>query len=324
MLRHPLTTTTTTTIPSTILPVHPPSQSLNPEFQNIVEQNATQVQHLISEFKKSQQTHPDFDTIVIPENSNQEEKKLEYTLVPKEEVEDLINWIEASGTWSDFLLLTESTDGVIQTPESSNTSPSTTNNAIDSQIREIVREQERKWASQRVQDQESPISPPSSNLPADLPNSPDIIGEKHGDEDDWVFISPPATEESRQTPQTPPEEDVPSFGVSAKLSAVLSLTGQTFMYGYTTGCLYVLRLLFKNLFSDPLKATSVTTLSALGAYWAPQLVFRALGYVVLSGVVSGTVVATPVLIVGTSGVFVSASVFHTYHKLKKMMSKPKN
>lgn len=49
----------------------------------------------------------------------------------------------------------------------------------------------------------------------------------------------------------------------------------------------------------------------------PAIMLTAVKYIILGGVIGGTAVATPVFVVGTTGVFVSAAVYHAWIAAKR-------
>lgn len=54
----------------------------------------------------------------------------------------------------------------------------------------------------------------------------------------------------------------------------------------------------------------------------PQIIVAAIEYIILGGVIGGTALAVPVLVVGTGGVFVSATVYHAFIAAKRMIIPP--
>ncbi len=56
------------------------------------------------------------------------------------------------------------------------------------------------------------------------------------------------------------------------------------------------------------------------AFLQPTFLVGAISYVILGGVIGGAAVATPVFVVGTTGVFVSAAVYHSWIAVKRAVT----
>jgi len=108
----------------------------------------------------------------------------------------------------------------------------------------------------------------------------------------------------------------PSFGVYDKISVVLKYTGAAFAFGYIAGAKAALDSLY-SLGRHPAVATGVGVATAFGVSMAPQLFLKACGYIIVGGFLGASAVATPVLVIGTSGVFVAAGVYHSYQVAKR-------
>ena len=59
----------------------------------------------------------------------------------------------------------------------------------------------------------------------------------------------------------------------------------------------------------------------MAATLAPKMLLTGLGCIVLGGVTVGTAMATPIFVVGTTGVFVSAAVYHTFQLGKRSVKR---
>jgi len=111
--------------------------------------------------------------------------------------------------------------------------------------------------------------------------------------------------------------DWPSFGVYEKISWVLNITGQLFIYGYVLGSARVIDSIYNMLKNNPVASGGLGFAATFAAYNAPQLILKSLSFVVIGGVVGGAATAAPILIIGSSGVFVSAAVYHLYQVAKR-------
>jgi hypothetical protein len=74
---------------------------------------------------------------------------------------------------------------------------------------------------------------------------------------------------------------------------------------------------FYRLCERPLVAGVVGVTTAFAVSIQPTMLVTAVKYIILGGVVGGTAVATPVFVVGTTGVFVSAAVYHAWIVAKR-------
>jgi len=142
-------------------------------------------------------------------------------------------------------------------------------------------------------------------------------------EESWVFVQSPTEHtsdsltESVVVPQRPGFfDDWPSFGVKDKMAVVMRTTGTAMFYGYLVGASAALDSLYR-IAERPLVAAGLSALTTMVAWLSPQLFLRVIGYVVVGGVVGAATVATPVFVIGTTGVFVSASIYHSYILAKR-------
>eukprot|EP01125_Pyxidicula_operculata_P002485 TRINITY_DN12347_c0_g1_i1.p1 TRINITY_DN12347_c0_g1~~TRINITY_DN12347_c0_g1_i1.p1 ORF type:complete len:279 (-),score=22.84 TRINITY_DN12347_c0_g1_i1:66-797(-) len=103
----------------------------------------------------------------------------------------------------------------------------------------------------------------------------------------------------------------PSFGVYNKMSAVMTATGASFCFGYVVGAKAALDSLYR-LAENKMAAAGLTLATALGTYLAPRLAFRAVQYIIVGGLLGGGAMAAPVFVVGTTGVFVTSTIYHAY------------
>eukprot|EP01128_Nolandella_sp_AFSM9_P008105 TRINITY_DN4673_c0_g1_i1.p1 TRINITY_DN4673_c0_g1~~TRINITY_DN4673_c0_g1_i1.p1 ORF type:complete len:300 (+),score=58.37 TRINITY_DN4673_c0_g1_i1:83-901(+) len=112
----------------------------------------------------------------------------------------------------------------------------------------------------------------------------------------------------------------PSFGVYRKLSTVTSYTGAAFCYGYVVGAQIALSSMAR-LAKHPMFAIGLSSAAAFTTYLSPQLVLRAVAYVAIGGLASGAATATPILVIGSTGVFVASGVYHAYVATKRGISR---
>jgi len=74
---------------------------------------------------------------------------------------------------------------------------------------------------------------------------------------------------------------------------------------------------FYRLCERPLVAGVVGVTTAFAVSIQPMMLVTAVKYIILGGVIGGSAVATPVFVVGTTGVFVSAAVYHSWIAAKR-------
>jgi len=109
----------------------------------------------------------------------------------------------------------------------------------------------------------------------------------------------------------------PSFHLGTKLGWVMSATGTAFFFGYLTGAKAALDSLY-SIAKHPFAFAGLGTATAFAAAFAPEMALTALKYIVIGGIFGGAAVATPVFVVGTAGVFVATSVYHSYITTKRL------
>lgn len=110
--------------------------------------------------------------------------------------------------------------------------------------------------------------------------------------------------------------DWPSFGVCNKLAVVTKASGAAFCFGFVMGARAAMDSLYR-LLERPFVASGLGLAAALTSFLQPTVVLTAVEYLILGGVVGGAAVATPVFVVGTGGVFVSAAVYHSFEAAKR-------
>jgi len=69
--------------------------------------------------------------------------------------------------------------------------------------------------------------------------------------------------------------------------------------------------------NNPIAAGGVGFAASFAAYSSPQLLVRALSFVAIGGIFGGAATAAPILIIGATGLFVSASAFHLFQAAKR-------
>lgn len=111
-------------------------------------------------------------------------------------------------------------------------------------------------------------------------------------------------------------ENWPSFNVGSKLGVVLAATGTSFAFGFMMGARAAMDSFYR-LCERPLVAGVVGVTTAFAVSIQPTMLVTAVKYIILGGVIGGSAVATPVFVVGTTGVFVSAAVYHSWIAAKR-------
>lgn len=110
----------------------------------------------------------------------------------------------------------------------------------------------------------------------------------------------------------------PSFGVESKMHMVVDASASAFVFGFMLGS----KTTFETLLSVLRKQCSeisagAAIAAALAVTMAPKLILTGMGCIIIGGVIGGVTVATPVFVVGTGGVFVSATVYHSFILAKR-------
>eukprot|EP01087_Luapelamoeba_hula_P015933 TRINITY_DN4833_c0_g1_i2.p1 TRINITY_DN4833_c0_g1~~TRINITY_DN4833_c0_g1_i2.p1 ORF type:complete len:414 (+),score=85.80 TRINITY_DN4833_c0_g1_i2:212-1453(+) len=111
----------------------------------------------------------------------------------------------------------------------------------------------------------------------------------------------------------------PSYGVLDKLQVVVLSAAGAFCYGFVVGATEAIRKFMELIMERPIVAGGLGIAAGFMTTLQPQLAGMAVGYVVLGGVVTGTAMAAPVLVLGTTGVFVSAAAYHSYIAAKRLI-----
>lgn len=70
--------------------------------------------------------------------------------------------------------------------------------------------------------------------------------------------------------------------------------------------------------SHPVVFAGLGAATAFTTALAPEVAIQALKYVIIGGLFGGAAVATPVFVVGSAGVFVAASVYHSFETTKRL------
>jgi len=155
--------------------------------------------------------------------------------------------------------------------------------------------------------------------------SPLPLGVERTLEDSWVVV-PNNDLLASQFVKTHPDlqqklgffAEWPSFGVYSKVSWLVSQTGTAFCWGYLIGAKAALDSLY-SLTRHPVVAGGVGLAAGYAAFVSPELILKALQYVVIGGLFGGASVAAPILVIGTSGIFVTASLYHAYVAAKRSL-----
>jgi hypothetical protein len=168
-------------------------------------------------------------------------------------------------------------------------------------------------------EQESPVSMKDITLsPSKLAH-----GEERSLEESWVMVPSDDLLASQFIHSHPGLQqksaffaEWPSFGVYDKVGWLLSKTGTGFCWGYLIGAKAALDSLY-SLTRHPAVAGGVGLAAGYAAFVSPQLILRALQYVVIGGAFGGAAVAAPILVIGSTGIFVTASLYHAYQLSKR-------
>jgi hypothetical protein len=102
----------------------------------------------------------------------------------------------------------------------------------------------------------------------------------------------------------------PAFGLRNKLAVLYDRSMIGVMFGFFTGSYVASQLL--GLVHDHDIRLGADWLTIIGSLLDRRLVTTRAGCVVFSGMVTGSLVTVPVIVVGSTGLFVSAAVYHTW------------
>lgn len=111
----------------------------------------------------------------------------------------------------------------------------------------------------------------------------------------------------------------PSFGVYDKMGWLLNKTGTAFCWGYLIGAKAALDSLYTLASRHPTLAAGMGLAVGYAAFVSPPLILKALQYVVIGGVFGGAAVATPIFVIGSTGIFVTASMYHAFQASKRVV-----
>jgi len=112
----------------------------------------------------------------------------------------------------------------------------------------------------------------------------------------------------------------PSFGVYDKLGVVLKATGGAFVFGFVMGAQLALESLYR-LLERPAVGVSAGIAATVACTMAPGIILTGIKYVMIGGIIGGAGMATPILVIGTTGVFVGAGLFHLWQLSKRSVKR---
>mmetsp|Transcript_15030 Transcript_15030/g.38120 ORF Transcript_15030/g.38120 Transcript_15030/m.38120 type:complete len:268 (+) Transcript_15030:226-1029(+) len=144
----------------------------------------------------------------------------------------------------------------------------------------------------------------------DVPS--DVTTVSAGD-DEWVLLDASGPSFA---PVCCAEDPPPDFQVARKMRGVWKLTTKSLFFGYTFGSQLLLQSLFHHIVQQTTTG-KVAVAAALSGLLSPTLLLTAAEVVVVCGLVGAALTTVPVFVIGTSGVFLSAAVFHAYHAAKR-------
>jgi len=145
-------------------------------------------------------------------------------------------------------------------------------------------------------------------------------------EESWVYVEPSneakAWVRSQDYVNTVPGffDKWPSFGVVDKMTSVAQVSGAYFLFGYTIATKSVIESLTRLAETNPGLVFGTCAASSYAMYLFPQLFFKAASYIALGTLAAGSVAAAPILVVGTSGIFIAATTYHSFQAFRRLGS----
>jgi len=113
----------------------------------------------------------------------------------------------------------------------------------------------------------------------------------------------------------------PSFGVYEKLGVVLKATGSAFIFGFVMGAKLALESLYRLMEQRPAVGVTAGIAATVACTMAPGIILTGIKYVMIGGIIGGAGMATPILILGTTGVFVGAGLYHLWQLSKRSVKR---
>eukprot|EP01103_Thecamoeba_quadrilineata_P002538 TRINITY_DN12488_c0_g1_i1.p1 TRINITY_DN12488_c0_g1~~TRINITY_DN12488_c0_g1_i1.p1 ORF type:complete len:346 (-),score=62.59 TRINITY_DN12488_c0_g1_i1:42-1025(-) len=143
------------------------------------------------------------------------------------------------------------------------------------------------------------------------------------DDEEWVLLhfDKDTTSDNPAVVASGFFESWPSFGVSEKMEVVMRYTGHAFYFGVIMGAQTMVSTVLETMLRKPILTAGTMGLACWTVVMTPEILLNVFGCLVLGGVISGTAVAVPVLIIGTGGVLVSASTYHAYIASKRTVNR---
>lgn len=192
----------------------------------------------------------------------------------------------------------------------------------EEQRKEFVHKQQKFWQQYQprtdLKDAETFSCVESKPSPNCAPTEED---NRSSLQESFVWVEGAGTEDAMPLtlpPATPGFFDNwPSFNVTEKLSLVWKATGRAVWFGFGLGAGLVLDIFIRRLLENPTLTAAASFTAAMGVALSPSIVFDAIQYVIIGGLVGGAVVAAPVFVIGSSGVFMCAGAYHAYIAAKR-------
>jgi len=113
----------------------------------------------------------------------------------------------------------------------------------------------------------------------------------------------------------------PSFGVTSKLQVVVGFAcgSAAWAWGFMSGVNMMTRMLGL-LFEDYVIRSGFSYAVILGALLNPEVILTAVGSVMIAGVAVGAASSIPIFVIGSSGVFVSAAIYHAWEAARRVVT----
>ncbi|KAL6055947.1 hypothetical protein QOT17_003722 [Balamuthia mandrillaris] len=268
--------------------------------------------------------------------NNQQTRERDYVLVPAEELPGLSEWLRSNPPFERFVVVGQGEgEGEKEEGEKVKRGQKEENKSLAEQMEEARRKRAYRWSEKqlhkntttttttepRAQQEEEKLKQQKS--PSEENDAEEE--EEEEEEEEWVWIEKSQLVEQEDTTQHPLERSSffanwPSFGVTNKLGVVLRATGTAFFFGFLLGGRFALEGIYRLLQNWTL-ATGAGFMASMAVALSPRILLTAVQWVVVGGVLSGGLMAVPVLVVGSGGVFVAAGVYHSFVAARRGVSR---
>ncbi|KAL6062789.1 hypothetical protein QOT17_011934 [Balamuthia mandrillaris] len=270
--------------------------------------------------------------------TNQQTRERDYVLVPAEELPGLSEWLRSNPPFERFVVVGQGEGEGEKEEEEKVKREQEEDKSLAEQMEEARRKRAYRWSEEQLhknatttttepQAQQEEGKPKQQKSPSEENDAEEEEGEEEEEEEEeeWVWIEKSQLVEQEDATQHPLERSSffanwPSFGVTNKLGVVLRATGTAFFFGFLLGGRFALEGIYRLLQNWTL-ATGAGFMASMAVALSPRILLTAVQWVVVGGVLSGGLMAVPVLVVGSGGVFVAAGVYHAFVAARRGVSR---